>query len=270
MIRRPPGPKTDWDAVAEWYDELVGDQGSEYQREVIFPGVLRLSAIKPGQGVADIACGQGALCRILRQAGATVTGVDASRELIGAARDRSGDEIKYLVGDARDLSFLPADRFDAVACVLAIQNIHPIRPVFDGACRALRAGGKFVLVMMHPCFRGPKETFWGWDAKAGVQFRRVDRYLQPRKAPIVTHPGSSPDGYTWTFHKPIEAYVKALRQAGLLIDALEEWPSHKTSGPGPRAAAENRAREEIPMFLAIRAVKISVASTREDGSQSTQ
>ena len=46
-----------------------------------------------------------------------------------------------------------------------------------------------------------------------------------------------------------------MRNAGLLIDALEEWPSHKTSTSGPRAAAENQARKEIPMFLALRARK---------------
>jgi hypothetical protein len=51
--------------------------------------------------------------------------------------------------------------------------------------------------------------------------------------------------------------VKALRNAGLLIDAMEEWPSHKTSTSGPRAAAENSARKEIPMFMAIRAVKVA-------------
>ncbi len=81
----------------------------------------------------------------------------------------------------------------------------------------------------------------------------------PRKRPIVTHPGSDPGAYTWTFHKPIEAYVRALRGAGLLVDAMEEWASHKTSQPGPRAMAENQAREEIPMFMAIRAVKVGVA-----------
>jgi hypothetical protein len=90
-----------------------------------------------------------------------------------------------------------------------------------------------------------------------VQYRRIDRYLLPRKSPIVTHPGSAPDQYTWTFHRPIGHYVKALRGAGLLVDALEEWPSHKTSAPGPRAAAENTARKEIPMFLALRAVKVA-------------
>jgi hypothetical protein len=114
---------------------------------------------------------------------------------------------------------------------------------------------RLVIVMMHPCFRGSKHTSWGWDQQAAVQYRRVDRYLLPRKEPIVTHPGSDPTHYTWTFHRPLESYVKALRSAGLLLDALEEWPSHKASQPGPRAAAENAARKEIPLFLALRAVK---------------
>ncbi len=117
--------------------------------------------------------------------------------------------------------------------------------------------------MMHPCFRSPKETRWGWDEKEGVQFRRVDRYLLPRKTPIVAHPGRTPDVYTWTFHKPLEAYVRAARNAGLLIDALEEWPSHKTSTSGPRAAAENAARKEIQMFLALRALKSAGAKPAE-------
>jgi hypothetical protein len=144
--------------------------------------------------------------------------------------------------------------------VLAIQNIHPIAPVFRGVTRALVDGGRFVIVMMHPCFRAPKQTHWGWDDRQGVQYRRVDGYLQPRKIPIVAHPGKKTGEYTWTFHKPIGEYVRALRNAGLLVDALEEWPSHKTSQPGARAAAENTARKEIPMFLAVRAVKAGVAA----------
>src|SRR5205823_5177322 len=116
--------------------------------------------------------------------------------------------------------FLPAEHFHAAACVLAIQNIHPIAPVFAGVSRLLVGGGRFVMVMMHPCFRGPKETSWGWDEAKKVQYRRVDRYLLPRKTPIVTHPGKTADVYTWTFHKPIEAYVKALVSSGFVIDAM--------------------------------------------------
>ena len=49
------------------------------------------------------------------------------------------------------------------------------RPVFEGVSRMLKPGGRFVIAMMHPAFRGPKATYWGWDDKAKAQFRRVDR-----------------------------------------------------------------------------------------------
>jgi len=265
MIKHEPksdttkkSPRTDWGDVASWYDQLVGESGSEYHREVVLPGILRLLALAPGENAVDIACGQGVLCRILSDRGIATTGVDAAAELIRSARDRGPESIKYFIGDALKLNFLPEASFSAAACVLAIQNMHPIQPVFTGVSRLLKPMGRFVTVMMHPAFRGPKETSWGWDDKAKVQYRRVDRYLIPRKSPIVTHPGKDPDTYTWTFHKPLELYVRAMRNAGLLIDALEEWPSHKTSEAGPRAHAENTARKEIPMFMAIRGVKIGI------------
>lgn len=256
MSKKPAAGRTDWTKVADWYDRLVGDNGSEFHQHVVLPGVLRLLQAQANQKILDVACGQGVLCRLLAERGCEVTGVDAAAPLIDAARQRGPTSIRYHIGDARQITFLPADHFDAAACVLALQNIHPIHPVFVGVARALRTGGRFVVVIMHPAFRGPKETSWGWDDKAGVQYRRVDRYLVPRKAPIVTRPGAEKDVYTWTFHKPIESFVKASRNAGLLVDALEEWPSHKISTSGPRAAAENRARKEIPMFLAIRGLKV--------------
>ena len=255
------GLKTDWGQVAGWYDQLVGDDGSEYHQQVVLPGTLRMLELVSGEKEIDIACGQGVLCRKLQSLGAQVTGVDAAAELIEMARERGPDTIRYEMADARELSFLPASRFDAVACILAIQNIHPIQPVFAGVSRSLVMGGRMVMVLMHPCFRGPKEASWGWDQAQQVQYRRVDRYLLPRKVPIVTRPGAAPDVYTWTFHKPLEAYVKALSQAGLFIDKMEEWPSHKTSQAGGRAAAENTARKEIPMFMAIRARKIQESKT---------
>jgi SAM-dependent methyltransferase len=256
------GGRTDWQPVANWYDELVGDEGSEYHREVVLPGVLRLlaggDAGMRGRRILDVACGQGVLCRRLVEAGAEPVGVDLAPDLVQAARQRSPD-LPFFIGDARTLGDVRdlAGPFDAAAIVLAIANIQPIRPVLEGVAGLLRDGGSVVIVTNHPAFRGPGATAWGWDAEAETQYRRVDRYLLPRKEPITTHPGDEPSGYTWSFHRPIGLYVKACRQAGLLVDAMEEWPSHKRSGPGPRQAAEDRARQEIPMFLALRAVKIT-------------
>src|SRR5437016_2016449 len=98
MKRKTPtpasSPKTDWDNVADWYDQLVGESGSEYHRQVVLPGVLRLLALQPGDSAIDIACGQGVLCRILNERGVETTGIDAARELIAAARERGPDTIR--------------------------------------------------------------------------------------------------------------------------------------------------------------------------------
>lgn len=53
----------------------------------------------------------------------------------------------------------------------------------------------------------------------------------------------------------------AASAAGMAIDGLEEWPSHRTSEPGPMARVENRARTEVPLFLAMRAVRLPAAGT---------
>jgi ubiquinone/menaquinone biosynthesis C-methylase UbiE len=258
---RPRGPRTDWSEVATWYDQLVGDEGSEFQRQVIFPGVLRLLGPQPADEVIDVACGQGAFCRLLHERSARASGVDAAPQLIKLARQRSDPAIQYHIGDAHKLDFLPAGHFAAASCILAIQNIDSLPSVFAGVSRLLAPAGRFVMVMMHPCFRGPHYSSWGWDEQAGAQYRRIDRYLLPRKEPIFTHPGKKTGQYTWTFHRPLHMYVKSLHNAGLLVDALEEWPSHKISTSGPRAPAENTARKEIPMFLALRAVKAVAPQT---------
>lgn len=250
---------TDWSNVADWYDQLVGGDGSEFHKHVVLPGILHLLGDIKGKSILDVACGQGVLCRVLAEKGAGVTGVDSAEPLVRLARQRT-PSIHYHVGDARDIDFLPANFFDSATCILAVQNMHPIQPVLDTTARRLKQWGTLVIVMMHPCFRGAKESSWGWDIDKGVQYRRVDRYLTPRKAPIVAHPGKNDGAYTWTFHKPLQDYVKACRKAGLLVDAMEEWPSHKVSTSGPRAHAENTARKEIPMFMAIRAVKVPAAS----------
>lgn len=257
-----PEPKhdTSWNEVAGWYDTLLEDRGSDHYEQVILPGVLDLLGVRPGQRVLDVACGQGILARRLAAAGARVTGVDAAPKLIEAARARSPG-IEYHAGDARSLGALRLSGFDAAACVMALSNIDALDVALGGVADALRPGGVFAAVIVHPAFRAPGESHWGWDDKAKRQFRRVDAYLTPFRKDVKMHPGKAAQGrsggeiVTPTFHRPIGVYVRALVAAGLLITDLREWVSQREATSGPCAPEENRTRLEIPLFLGIRAVK---------------
>ncbi len=245
--------------MADWYDDLVGEEGSDYHKNVIIPGVIRMLDPKKGEKILDVACGQGVFCRKLAEAGAEAVGIDASKKLIEAAKTRSAGmpNIKYAVVDASNMKLFQDGSFQAAACIMAIQNIDPIEPVLKEVSRVLKPGGRVVIVMLHPCFRIPKNSHWGFDQKKDIQYRRIDRYLSGIKVPIRMHPGYAPDQVTFTFHRPLAEYFKVLRSSGLAVIGLEEWVSHRVSKPGLRKKAEDSSRIEIPMFLSLLAGKTS-------------
>ena len=257
-----------WDHIASWYDSLAADRGTEFHQEIIIPGILRLLQLRRGEKVLDQACGQGAVSKSLHGEGAVVTAVDLSPRLVEMARRRSPKAIRYLVSDVRRLDSLSDGGFDAAVCVLAAQNIDPIGPLFAESARLLRTGGRLIVVLNHPVFRIPRQSSWRWDEERKLLYREVDRYLTPLKIPIDMAPFKDRGRkVTWSYHRPLQAYVNGMAAAGLWINALEEWPSHKSSQPGPKAKAENRARTEFPMFLALRAVRVPDALAPSDTSE---
>lgn len=269
----PPRLDTSWEKVAAWYDTLIDESRSDHYRDVILPGTLRLLGAKPGERILDVACGQGVLCRRLGALGIESLGIDSAASLVEVARQRARREAptkspEFRVGDARDLPRLAGGPFDAATCIMALMNIDPLEPVIRGVARLLRPGGGFVGVILHPAFRAPQQSAWGWDGPR--QYRRVDGYLSTGQAPITMNPGAAAHGSepvtTWTFHRPLQAYIRMLADAGFVVESLEEWPSSRTSEPGPRAKEENRARREIPLFLAFRARLDRRANTTPGGS----
>ena len=263
MKQKKTQVKTSWGHVAEWYHKLLAEGKDTYQKEVILPHLLRLLAIKKGEYIVDLACGQGFFSRALYAHGAHVIGVDAASELIALARQETANisskaginALQFEVSAADHLPFIASASVDKVLIVLAIQNIASAHRVFAECTRILKPKGKLYMVLNHPSFRVPQSTSWGWDASHGVQYRRIDRYLSESKIKIQMHPGGNPHATTISFHRPLQYYVKALGKSGLLVNDMEEWISHKKNEPGPKAEAETRARKEIPLFLFLQAVK---------------
>ncbi len=258
---RSKPPERGWDQVASWYDKLVGDEGSDYHRNVILPAAMRLLDPKRQERILDLCCGQGVFSRLLLEKKAEVVGVDASPKLIEAARSRSNNpKVKFLIADACVNSGWADGKFDAAACLMAVHDVEAIDKMFLNLGQALKPGGRAVLVFMHPCFRIPRQSHWGWDEEKKIQYRRLDRYGVALPIPIATHPGRSTGEQTWFYHRPLAAYLNALGGGGLAVTGCEELYSHRRSQAGPRSRAEHRAAEEFPVFMALKVVKLLAAA----------
>ena len=199
----------------------------------------------------DVGCGQGVLGRAV-DSEMKYVGVDISKSLIAYAKELDeGVEHSYVVGNGENLR--QEELFTHVSCVLALQNMQRQDRVISNMAASLEQNGRLVIVLNHPAFRIPRQSGWG-EHPNKIQYRYVNRYLEPLEIPITMHPSQEKSGLTWSYHVPISYYSQALASAGLVIELIEEWTSDKQS-EGRAAKMENRARAEIPLFMAIVAVK---------------
>ena len=118
---------------------------AENARFVADLGQVVLDLLKPqsGERILDLGCGDGALTEKVVAAGATVVGVDASADMVKAAR-RRGIDARLM--DGYDLDF--ENEFDGVFSNAAMHwmKLDP-DAVIAGVYRSLEPGGRFASEM---------------------------------------------------------------------------------------------------------------------------
>lgn len=186
-----PEPTDSWSsALYEANARFVSDLGA---------GVFDWLAPRPGERILDLGCGDGALTARLVEAGAEVTGTDASADMVAAARARG---IDARVADGHALDF--DERFDAVFSNAALHWMTRPDAVIAGVARALRPGGRFVAE-----FGGHGNVAAIRTALSAVIERRTGRANAP--------------GALWYFPSCAEHRAR-LERAGFTVDRIALIP----------------------------------------------
>jgi SAM-dependent methyltransferase len=168
--------------------------------------VAELLAPRRGERILDLGCGDGALTAQLLGAGAEVVGLDASPDMVAAARARGIDARE---GDAAALPF--EAEFDAVFSNAALHWVTRAAAAVEGIARALRPGGRFVA------------EFGGFGNVAAIRTALV--------AVLAREGVTTTLDEVWFFPTP-EDYAARLARAGLAVEeiALVPRPTRVESG----------------------------------------
>ena len=252
-----------WDLFAEIWSRDIENDGNRHF--ILGPASKRMLGDIKGQKVLDVACGEGYFSRLLASAGAEVTGVDISKNLVAFAREKelaSPMGIEYHVGDASRLVF-EADRFDLVHCSMALMDIIEYELAISEASRVLKEGGRFIFSIVHPCFFSSR-TFKGDPmclTEREMQEDGTRKFLHMKVYNYHTRHRVSTnwmkDGKPYlpsplvNFHRTLSDYVNALGNHGFYITRMDE--------PVPREEGINVSNDDkdtrIPNFMIIEAIK---------------
>jgi SAM-dependent methyltransferase len=133
----------------------TGDYDAMLRQEGLYgvgARLVRRLGIRRGERVLDVATGTGNAGIPAAQAGARVSGLDLTPELLEVARRRAVDagvDVEWVEGDAEALPFAD-DQFDVVMSTFGAQFVPRHEVVADEMARVLRPGGRMGLVAWTP------------------------------------------------------------------------------------------------------------------------
>ena len=131
------------DAYADWRCSALGRITDTLEERLLLDRIGPVRDLR----VLDVGCGDGVLATRLAQGGATVTGLDASADMLAAARRRTkaaGVDVDLVEGEAGDPPF-PAGHFDCVVSVATLCFVHDPRQAIREMVRVLQPGGRLIL-----------------------------------------------------------------------------------------------------------------------------
>ena len=162
-------------------------------------GVLEWLPAQPGERILDLGCGDGQLTERIAAGGASVTAIDASPQMVAAARARG---VAAVEGSAELLPY-PNHVFDAVFSNAVLHWVREQDEMMKQVHRVLRPGGRFVAEM---------------GGHGNIAAIRV------ALAAVLARHGFADLGDRGNYYPTAEAYTRRLQRHGFTVTRIDFFP----------------------------------------------
>jgi ubiquinone/menaquinone biosynthesis C-methylase UbiE len=182
-----------------------------------------------GRRVLCLAGGGGRHSALYAAAGANVTVVDASGEMLAldrAVAAERGFDVRLVQTSMDELSMFGAGEFDVVVHPVSTCYVPDVQPVFAAAARVTRPGGLYISQHKSPT------SLQASLRPSGGGYELREKYYRQGALPTATERSPLREAGTLEFLHRFEELIGGICRAGFVIEDLVE-PMHAT----PQAAA---------------------------------
>lgn len=222
------------DKSIEW-DTWIGDEGDNNRIQNSDPILWEMLGDVNGKIILDAGCGNGYLSVKMAKAGAKVTGVDVSENMILYANEKARKEkekkdleLKFLCDSCSTLENQQDDFFDIVVSNYVLMDVSDVGKTIKSFYRVIKKGGVCINVFSHPCFGSPNLPERLEDDS--VKFTWTSSYFDSLKFKQEWGPFKSE---FISFHRPLSFYFKIFKDAGFNVNDFREPVVDKDSNTDP-------------------------------------
>ena len=205
---------TDYDSFAQAY--ATENESNLFNAHYERPEMLRLAGDVAGRRILDAGCGSGPLTAALRDAGAVVTGLDASTAMVDLARQRLGEDADLHVADLGAPLPFEDKAFDDAVASLVLHYLEDWAGPLAELRRVLEPGGRLILSVNHP-------------GAFAIVYPEADYFAVTRYSEDYVLDGQTVWLTFW--HRPLHAMTDAFAAAGFRIASVSEPPPAPNTPP---------------------------------------
>ena len=243
-----------WDENAKFWDQEMGEYGSDFHRELLYPNLFQYLDLKPGLRYLDLGCGNGHISRYLAKHKCEVVALDFSADIIELAKNYDSTGIEYHVLDVSQPFNL--GKFDVVISNMVLMSVENILGLFKNVKHSLKKDSPFIFSVTHPCFNRSNLNFIKQTSVTDGEISTsrgvfVSQYKQDQKA-LVRGIRGQPTPHI-CYDRSLSSLLAPAFQEGFILDRLCE-PSFQNDAPQEASMLGWKQVPEIPPALIVRLI----------------